>query len=264
MTALGWIAPLPAQAPPAPKPEPAKADSKPSSLEPSDLKDFDANPPEVQALLRNALGLTKLGLKYTYGSADPKNGGMDCSGTIFYLLRQAGLASTPRQANLFYAWVRKEGQFHAVLSTSNDSFEFDDLKPGDLLFWTGTYDVERDPPVTHVMIYLGRQVSDNRRVMVGASEGRRYNGSGRYGVSVYDFQLPGFPLPKGMKGDSSKFVGYGRIPGLVPDAAPTPAPASASAEQPVPEKPDAPAPPPAAPEIPEPAAAPAGNEPVTL
>jgi hypothetical protein len=238
-----------------------KADSKPSSLEPSQLKDFDANPPEVQALLKDALALTKQSLKYTYGSADPKNGGMDCSGTIFYLLNQAGVKNVPRQANQFYSWVRKEGDFKAVVSTSNDTFELDDLKPGDLLFWTGTYDVERDPPVTHVMIYLGRQVSDGKRVMVGASEGRRYNGVGRYGVSVYDFQLPGFPLPKGTKGDMSRFIGYGRIPGLLaptaqPDSVKTgsepPAqPTGKKPEVPVPDLP-VPTPAPAAPNIPEP------------
>ena len=49
-------------------------------------------------------------------------------------------------------------------------------KPGDLLFWTGTYSVERDPPVTHTMIYLGEEKKSGKPIMVGASDGRTYEG----------------------------------------------------------------------------------------
>jgi cell wall-associated NlpC family hydrolase len=39
-----------------------------------------------------------------------------------------------------------------------DSFELDDLKPGDLLFWRGTYNIDRDPPYhAHRLIYLGQE-----------------------------------------------------------------------------------------------------------
>jgi cell wall-associated NlpC family hydrolase len=185
-----------------------------STLEPSELKNWDQNSGAVQALLREALDLTKKKLKYAYGSADPKNGGMDCSGTMYYLLRRVGVKDPPRQANLFYTWVRKEGLFRAVVSTNNESFELDEMKPGDLMFWTGTYNIDRDPPVTHVMIYLGRRKDDNRRVMMGASEGRRYDGKSRYGVSVFDFRLPGFPPPKSYKDDGGRFIGYAAIPRL--------------------------------------------------
>jgi len=84
--------------------------------------------------------------------------------------------------------------FYAVLSRKEDSFEFDDLKPGDLLFWRGTYNIDRDPPITHTMIYLGREKRTNKRVMLGSSDGRTYDGNNG-GVSVFsNFKMP--PPPK--------------------------------------------------------------------
>jgi cell wall-associated NlpC family hydrolase len=157
--------------------------------------------------------LTKQNLGYTYGSADPKNGGMDCSGFIYHVLQQNGFPDVPRDSSQQYVWVRKSGNFNAVLSRNEDSFELDALKPGDLLFWRGTYNIDRDPPITHTMIYLGREKQTKKRVMVGSSDGRTYDGKQRWGVSVFDFKMP--PPPK--SGDakiSPVFVGYGPIPGL--------------------------------------------------
>jgi len=174
-----------------------------------------AFPPLLWLLMCNAgLALTRENLGYTYGSADPANGGMDCSGFIYYILKQNGFPDVPRDSSQQYVWVRKAGNFYAVLSRKEDSFEFDDLKPGDLLFWRGTYNIDRDPPITHTMIYLGREKRTNKRVMVGSSDGRTYDGKQRWGVSVFDFKMP--PPPN--SGDakiSPVFVGYGRIPGLV-------------------------------------------------
>lgn len=160
-----------------------------------------------------ALRLTTLNLDYKYGSADPANGGMDCSGFVFYVLTQNGVRDVPRDSSQQYVWLRKAGNFKAVNSRKEDTFELDELVPGDLLFWTGTYSIERDPPITHAMIYLGRKKGSNQRIMVGASDGRTYEGESRYGVSVFDFKIP-----KPAKTDegrmSPSFIGYGRIPGL--------------------------------------------------
>ena len=161
-----------------------------SALKPEDIRDFDKNPPEVQQLLASALELTGRGLGYVYGSADPLRGGMDCSGTIYFLLQKAGIAGAPRSASEQYVWVRKANTFQAVISNRSDSFEFNALRPGDLLFWTGTYAVKSDPPVTHSMIYLGKAHSDGRPLMVGASDGRTYRGEQKFGVSVFDFVMP--------------------------------------------------------------------------
>jgi peptidoglycan DL-endopeptidase CwlO len=186
------------------------------SLSPDQIADYDNYPPNVRQILDAGLALTKQNLGYTYGSADPKNGGMDCSGFIYYVLQQNGFPDVPRDSSQQYVWVRKAGSFKAVLSRKEDSFELNALKPGDLLFWRGTYNIDRDPPITHTMIYLGREKRTNKRVMVGSSDGRTYDGKQRWGVSVFDFKMP----PPPQSGDakiSPVFVGYGRIPGLSED-----------------------------------------------
>jgi len=142
------------------------------------------------------------------GSADPANGGMDCSGTVYFVLRQAGIAAVPRQSNEQYRWVWEAETFRAFNGRSEKSFELSALKPGDLLFWTGTYETAaRDPAVSHVMVYLGKTKTDGRAVMFGASDGRVFRGEPQMGVSVFDFRLPQ---------DSSKarFIGYAPVPGL--------------------------------------------------
>ena len=192
-----------------------------ATLATSDLRDYEAQPPVVQRLLASALVLTTLNLPYKYGSSDPKNGGMDCSGTVYYLLNQAGLKDVPRDASEMYKWVWTKSRFLAVNSSNPKTFELALLKPGDLLFWSGTYRVDRDPPITHVMIYLGINRHSGLPVMVGASEGRRFEGQSRYGVSVFDFTLPRPAEPAASQRSESsgsdlksRFDGYGSIPGL--------------------------------------------------
>ena len=179
-----------------------------SSLKPEDIRDFDKNPAQVQELLKAALQLTERKLGYLYGSADPDRGGMDCSGTIYFLLQKAGITEPPRSASEQYVWVRKLNTFQAVVSNRSDSFELDALRPGDLLFWIGTYSVKSDPPVTHTMIYLGKARSDGLPLMVGASDGRTYRGEKQFGVSVFDFVLP----KPDAKNPASRFIGYSKIP----------------------------------------------------
>ena len=183
------------------------------SIASSDLLEFSAQPPRVQKLIESALALTRQNLTYTYGSADPEKGGMDCSGFVYYVLRENGFADVPRAANEQYVWVRKADEFDAVLSKKKQSFEFDELQPGDLLFWTGTYSTDRDPPVTHAMIYLGTERASKQRVMVGSSDGRTYRGKSRWGVSVFDFQ-GGQTSKDPAKAGRGGFVGYASIPGL--------------------------------------------------
>jgi peptidoglycan DL-endopeptidase CwlO len=161
-----------------------------------------------------ALELTTRNLDYKYGSADPSSGGMDCSGFVFYVLTQNGVRDVPRDSSQQYVWVRKAGTFRAVNSRQEDTFELEELAPGDLLFWTGTYSIERDPPITHAMIYVGRKKGSNQRIMVGASDGRTYEGESRYGVSVFDFKMPRARGKTDEGRTSPSFIGYGRVPGL--------------------------------------------------
>jgi cell wall-associated NlpC family hydrolase len=195
------------------RPTPQRKGAPNVTVSPEEIVGFDTYPAKVRQLIVAGLELTKQNLGYTYGSADPANGGMDCSGFIYYVLRQNGFPDVPRDSSQQYVWVRKAGNFNAVLSHHEDSFELDALKPGDLLFWRGTYSIDRDPPITHVMIYLGREKGTKKRIMIGASDGRTYDGKQRFGVSVFDFKMPPPPSSNDAK-LSPIFVGYGRIPGL--------------------------------------------------
>jgi cell wall-associated NlpC family hydrolase len=185
-----------------------------ATIKPEALREFSEQPAEVQQLIRNSLALTEQNLSYKYGSADPAAGGMDCSGFIYFVLSSAGFKDVPRDSAGQYSWVRTNSVFHAVLSRSDDSFELKDLKPGDLLFWSGTYKVDRDIPITHVMIYLGKEKSTDKPVMVGATDGRSYDGIRRFGVSVFDFKMPSGKPNKDDPELTARFEGYASIPGL--------------------------------------------------
>lgn len=184
-----------------------------ATISPNELSGYDDYPEHIRKIVDTALDLTKQNLNYAYGSADPTNGGLDCSGFVYYVLKQNGVHDVPRDSSQQYVWVRKAGNFRAVISRNGDSFELDALKPGDLLFWTGTYSIDRDPPITHSMIYVGREKGTDRRIMVGASDGRSFDGKQRYGVSVFDFKLSKPKADKDTK-ISPLFVGYGPVPGL--------------------------------------------------
>lgn len=210
-----------------PKADAAKADSKESdaikegpstegpavaavsSIEVEDIQNFEHYAPQIQQLIRKSLGLTKLNLTYTFGSADPKKGGMDCSGTIYYVLHDFGFKGVPRQSNEMAAWVKDKTLLHRVQKADSLSHpEFSALQPGDLLFWSGTYaTAPREIPVTHVMLYLGKLKNSGKHVVFGASDGRAYQGKRRTGVSVFDFSLP-------KSTSSASFYGFGMIPGV--------------------------------------------------
>lgn len=178
----------------------------PAPVSVSYLNEFKSASPRTQTLISDALNLSKRRLRYQYGSADPNNGGMDCSGTIYYLLKGYQQKQIPRQSDQMYRWVKKKGKFYPVKSRRFNAKEFSHLKPGDLLFWTGTYPVKRKHQITHVMLYLGKSKQGNR-LMFGASNGRTYKYKRNHGVSVFDFYLPSLK-------SKSRFIGYGCIPNV--------------------------------------------------
>ena len=206
-------APQPTESPTAARRPAPKKKGAPVTIAAREIAGYENYPTEVRKVIDLSLDLASRGLGYKYGSADPANGGMDCSGFVYYVLTIIGVPDVPRDSSEQYAWLRKAGKFEAVISRKEDSFELARLAPGDLLFWTGTYHIERDPPITHAMIYLGREKATNRRIMIGASDGRTYRGESRYGVSVFDFNIsPPAVTNEGRL--SPTFVGYGHIPGL--------------------------------------------------
>ena len=175
-------------------PEKGKRGAPNATLSPEAISGFENYPSKVQQLLTSALELTTRNLDYKYGSADPGNGGMDCSGFIYFVLKQNAVESVPRDSSEQYIWLRRAGRFEPVVSQKEDSFEFDNL---------------------HAMIYLGREKKTGARVLVGASDGRTYQSQQRFGVSVFDFKMP--RADKGEIEDGKvrpRFVGYAHIPGL--------------------------------------------------
>lgn len=189
-----------------------------STMSETDLVDFDRQPEAVKRLIRDALALTRRNLTYIFGSCNPARGGMDCSGVIYYLLGKAGLRfdELPRQSDEMCAWVQAKSGLHRTrTATSLAHAEFASLRPGDLIFWSGTYSAGRRVlPVTHVMLYLGKSRSTGKPVIFGSSDGRRYEGQKRTGVSLFDFVMP-------KAGSKASIYGYGRIPGLVSAAGKT-------------------------------------------
>ncbi len=174
-------------------------------------------PEPLQRILTTAAALTSKNLTYTYGSADPSKGGLDCSGTVFHTLNTAGITGVPRSSDAMYSWVEKSGRLTPVTGTPAITDPvFASLRPGDLLFWSGTYEAgKRENPVTHVMVYLGLDTS-GRPLMFGASDGRPCGGKKMCGVSLFDFKMPA-------AGGKARFAGYGPVPGLdISKVAPAP------------------------------------------
>ena len=82
-----------------------------------EILDTTNYPPDVRKIIELSLDLGGKNLSYKYASADPANGGMDCSGFIYYALTKSGINNVPRDAREQYVWVRKAGNFEAVLAT---------------------------------------------------------------------------------------------------------------------------------------------------
>lgn len=180
---------------------------RPGSLAAKDLKEYATLNGTRKKIVDEALDLAaKPGwLKYTFGSAEPSNGGLDCSGSVYFVFKRAGL-NPPRTSAAQFTWVKSGGALTQVSAevTAINSAAFSKLQPGDLLFWSGTYEPKdgRTVPVSHVQIFLGHEKSGGAAVMIGASDGRTYRGTKREGYGVFDFKLP-------KPGSKAKFLGYG-------------------------------------------------------
>ena len=186
------------------------------SIKSEDLVEYKDQPEKIKKLIDYTLSLTRKNLGYTFGSASPEKGGMDCSGTVCHTLKALKLTGVPRMSHTIYLWAEKGGQMtklEHVYSPKHPTLRL--LKPGDLVFWEGTYAVkERDPPISHVMIYLGTLKKDGGGVLFGASSGRRYRGTKIHGVSVFDFKVPS-------ASSKAKLVAFSPIPGLRPPVSET-------------------------------------------
>lgn len=177
-----------------------------------DLADFESLDTPRRHLVLAALKISRdhPGARYIHGSADPANGGFDCSGAVRHILKQVDIEA-PRSSAAQYDWVRRSGRFTAVDDkvTSVASPAFAMLRPGDLLFWGESTGPEghREFRITHVQMYLGREKKDGLPVMIGSSNGRSYRGKRQSGYGIVDFRLPN-------PSSTVRFVGFGPPPGL--------------------------------------------------
>lgn len=135
---------------------------------------------------------------------------MDCSNAARYLVRQTRGVELPRTASEQYKYVRAQGRLKragGLFGGVPDSAWWGrHLRPGDLLFWEHTYKPQRKPPVTHVMVYLGRG-EHGELLMAGAQNSR--------GVGIYKLQ-PRVPYGGhggflGLFKKKGKLVAYGRL-----------------------------------------------------
>jgi hypothetical protein len=100
---------------------------------PSALPNFHHLTDRASKLAMRAMAL--VGIQYTYGGNSPERG-MDCSGLVQYVFKEAWGATLPRTS--------------VEISRVGESIEAHDLRPGDLVFYNT---LKR--AFSHVGIYLG-------------------------------------------------------------------------------------------------------------
>jgi NlpC/P60 family len=116
-----------------------------------------------------------IGDPYVYGAAGPK--AFDCSGLVYYSLRQLGDSSVPRTSEEQWKW--------------SDHIHYSQLQPGDLIFMQFAGD---NAAPGHVVIYAG-----NNKIIQAPQPGQ-------------DVQEISWK-PSDMASWGGKVIGYGRIPG---------------------------------------------------
>lgn len=103
------------------------------------------NDPAFAALMEEA---TKyIGWPYVWGGSSPSTS-FDCSGFVCWVYTASGVHNLPR--------TTAQGIYNQCARISSS-----EAKPGDLIFFTGTYD--SGVPVSHVGIYVG----DNKMLHCG-------------------------------------------------------------------------------------------------
>lgn len=151
--------------------------------------------PSSKGIQQRVHHISKLKLPYVFGGSTPSDGGMDCSGSIQYLLKQSGFRNVPRTSYAQYEWVKDNSRIKR-----GKEIQANKLKFGDLIFWGGTYDSGHK--VSHVMLYLGEQ-PDGKLHMYGA-RGKKVRGLNGAGVDVHELR----------RGTHKNLIGYGSIPGF--------------------------------------------------
>ena len=143
---------------------------------------------------------------------------MDCSNTTRYLYQVTAGIQLPRTASDQYYYLHLQDKAWDVPTVASGyadcNFLRSNLKPGDLLFWENTYRPDRQPPITHVMIFLGTNAK-GQWIMAGSqsSHGGEFNPR-RSGPDVYVFDPThssgGYTTWLGLVHHKGRFCAYGR------------------------------------------------------
>jgi cell wall-associated NlpC family hydrolase/LysM repeat protein len=143
---------------------------------------------------------------------------MDCSNTSRYLYRVAANIELPRTASDQYYYLHLQNKAWDVPQTAGGfadcNYLRENLKAGDLLFWENTYRPERQPPITHVMIFLGTNERGDW-IMAGSQSSRGGEHNRRHGgpdIYVFDPTKPcgGYTTWLGLVHHQGRFCAYGR------------------------------------------------------
>jgi LysM repeat protein len=143
---------------------------------------------------------------------------MDCSNTTRYLYKVTTGIQLPRTASDQYYYLHLQNKAWDVPQTASGfadcNYLRQNLKPGDLLFWENTYRPERQPPITHVMVFLGTNARGNW-LMAGSQTGRGGEHNRSHGgpdIYVFDPTKPcgGYTTWLGLVHHQGRFCAYGR------------------------------------------------------
>ncbi len=144
---------------------------------------------------REARDLGQRDLGYNQSWRPPGNRGtweMDCSNTARYLYWRAAHINIGRTASTQYWLLRQKGRAWNVPMDGDGLADVEflrtHLRPGDLLFWEHTYRPRRDPPITHVMVYLGKNEKGDWLMFGSQTWGQGMYGSRAGGPDVYVFK----------------------------------------------------------------------------
>lgn len=154
----------------------------------------------ISVIRLRAEHIARFGLTYKFGGDHPSEGGMDCSGTMKFMLSDIGFRDMPRTSYQQYEWLKNNRTLKHSKSIPEQMGGRKGIKPGDLIFWGGTYNSGHK--VSHVMIYLG-QSGDGKHYMFGA-RGKKKKGLFGSGVDIFELS----------SGYQKSLVGFGTLPGV--------------------------------------------------
>jgi LysM repeat protein len=143
---------------------------------------------------------------------------MDCSNTTRYLYKAATGIQLPRTASDQYYYLHLQNKAWDVPQLASGfadcNYLRQNLKAGDLLFWENTYRPERQPPITHVMIFLGTN-GRGEWIMAGSQSSRGGEHNRRHGgpdIYVFNPERPcgGYTTWLGLVHHQGRFCAFGR------------------------------------------------------